>query len=112
MSYFIKSKVKQLKLYFSLLFDEKYKSFQFTNCRMLGKWPVCKTASQARGWHDGDKSNGTDPRPPLMMIHPSSFAFNSSILWDPEKWGRPSSSAHPTTTTTNAAQVHRQLHQS
>ncbi|XP_056170552.1 beta-1,4-xylosyltransferase IRX9-like isoform X2 [Syzygium oleosum] len=75
----------------------------------LGKWPVCKTTSQAGGWHDGDKSNGTDPRPPLMMIHPSSFAFNSSILWDPEKWGRPSSSAHPTTTTTNAAQFVKQI---
>ncbi|KAF8006175.1 hypothetical protein BT93_K0475 [Corymbia citriodora subsp. variegata] len=75
---------------------------------VLGKWPVCKSTSQVRGWHDGGKSNGTDPRPPLMMIHPSSFAFNSSILWDPERWGRSSSSAHPTTTSNNAAQVHRQ----
>lgn len=71
---------------------------------VLGKWPVCKLASQVRGWHDGDKSNDTDPRPPLMMIHPSSFAFNSSILWDPERWGRSSSSAQPTTTTNNAGQ--------
>ncbi|XP_030542486.1 beta-1,4-xylosyltransferase IRX9-like [Rhodamnia argentea] len=72
---------------------------------VLGKWPVCKPTSQARGWHyDGDQSNDTDPRPPLMMIHPSSFAFNSSILWDPERWGRSSSSAHPTAVTANAAQ--------
>ncbi|KAI3412991.1 Glycosyltransferase, partial [Psidium guajava] len=72
---------------------------------VLGKWPVCKPTSQTRAWHyDGDQSNDTDPRPPLMMIHPSSFAFNSSILWDPERWGRSSSSAHPAATTTNAAQ--------
>lgn len=116
MPYFIiKSEAKQLELFLSLLLDENtsfsfgVRSFQFATRRVLGKWPLCKPTSRARGWHyDGDQSNDTDPRPPLMMIHPSSFAFNSSILWDPERWGRSSSSAHPTATTASAAQVHSQ----
>ncbi|KAF9665008.1 hypothetical protein SADUNF_Sadunf16G0077500 [Salix dunnii] len=50
--------------------------------------PVCDS-SQVIGWHLKKMSNETDTRPP---IHISSFGFNSSILWDPERWGRPSSS--------------------
>lgn len=55
--------------------------------------PVCDS-SQVLGWHLRRLSNETtatsesSERPP---IHISSFAFNSSILWDPERWGRPSS---------------------
>ncbi|KAI3442968.1 Glycosyltransferase [Psidium guajava] len=55
--------------------------------------PVCDS-SQVLGWHLRKLSNETTAtsesraRPP---IHISSFAFNSSILWDPERWGRPSS---------------------
>ncbi|XP_030449837.1 beta-1,4-xylosyltransferase IRX9-like [Syzygium oleosum] len=55
--------------------------------------PVCDS-SQVLGWHLRKMSNETpatsesSARPP---IHISSFAFNSSILWDPERWGRPSS---------------------
>ncbi|KAJ8899742.1 hypothetical protein K2173_019441 [Erythroxylum novogranatense] len=50
--------------------------------------PVCDS-SQVLGWHLMKMNNGTDTNPP--PIHVSSFGFNSSILWDPERWGRPSS---------------------
>ncbi|KAL4340517.1 hypothetical protein GQ457_08G019570 [Hibiscus cannabinus] len=55
--------------------------------------PVCDS-SQVIGWHLRKMNNQTDAdgeaetKPP---IHISSFAFNSSILWDPERWGRPTS---------------------
>ncbi|OMO73487.1 Glycosyl transferase, family 43 [Corchorus olitorius] len=55
--------------------------------------PVCDS-SQVIGWHLRKMNNLTDaetdtePKPP---IHISSFGFNSSILWDPERWGRPTS---------------------
>ncbi|XVE76223.1 hypothetical protein DITRI_Ditri12bG0155800 [Diplodiscus trichospermus] len=55
--------------------------------------PVCDS-SQVIGWHLRKMNNQTyaetdaEPKPP---IHISSFAFNSSILWDPERWGRPTS---------------------
>ncbi|KAJ6382085.1 hypothetical protein OIU77_030690 [Salix suchowensis] len=49
--------------------------------------PVCDS-SQVIGWHLKRMNSQTDSRPP---IHISSFGFNSSILWDPERWGRPSS---------------------
>ncbi|KAL5742880.1 hypothetical protein ACOSP7_029612 [Xanthoceras sorbifolium] len=52
--------------------------------------PVCDS-SQVIGWHLKKMHNETDVKPP---IHISSFAFNSSILWDPERWGRPSSVQH------------------
>ncbi|KAJ6407406.1 hypothetical protein OIU84_010826 [Salix udensis] len=47
--------------------------------------PVCDS-SQVIGWHLKNMNTKTDSRPP---IHISSFGFNSSILWDPERWGRP-----------------------
>ncbi|EYU38516.1 hypothetical protein MIMGU_mgv1a009864mg [Erythranthe guttata] len=50
--------------------------------------PVCDS-SEVVGWHLKRMRNMTETRPPL--IHISSFAFNSSILWDPERWGRTSS---------------------
>ncbi|KAG8647282.1 beta-1,4-xylosyltransferase IRX9 isoform X2 [Manihot esculenta] len=51
--------------------------------------PVCDS-SQVIGWHLKKMSNETEQVTP-PPIHISSFAFNSSILWDPERWGRPSS---------------------
>ncbi|KAL3531906.1 hypothetical protein ACH5RR_005427 [Cinchona calisaya] len=50
--------------------------------------PVCDS-SEVMGWHLKNLSNLTDMIKPA--IHVSSFAFNSSILWDPERWGRTSS---------------------
>ncbi|KAG6434036.1 hypothetical protein SASPL_105657 [Salvia splendens] len=47
--------------------------------------PVCDS-SEVLGWH---LRNMTDATP--LPLHISSFAFNSSILWDPERWGRTSS---------------------
>ncbi|KAL5135299.1 putative beta-1,4-xylosyltransferase IRX9 [Glycine soja] len=50
--------------------------------------PVCDS-SQVIGWHLRNMNNETDTITP--PIHISSFAFNSSILWDSERWGRTSS---------------------
>ncbi|KAF7804485.1 putative beta-1,4-xylosyltransferase IRX9 [Senna tora] len=58
--------------------------------KVIIEGPVCDS-SQVIGWHlrNMNKNNETDTiNPP---IHISSFAFNSSILWDPERWGRTSS---------------------
>ncbi|XWS59710.1 hypothetical protein CRYUN_Cryun08bG0145300 [Craigia yunnanensis] len=55
--------------------------------------PVCDY-SQVIGWHLRKTNNQTDAETdaePKPLIHISSFAFNSSILWDPERWGRPTS---------------------
>ncbi|RRT84083.1 hypothetical protein B296_00015746 [Ensete ventricosum] len=65
--------------------------------RVVLDGPVCR-ASRVEGWISKDLSDdkrllltATDmnPRPPKINI--SGFAFNSSILWDPERWGRPTS---------------------
>ncbi|GAA0147656.1 glycosyltransferase [Lithospermum erythrorhizon] len=55
--------------------------------RLIIEGPVCDS-SEVIGWHLKKLQNLTDSRPP---IHLSSIAFNSSILWDPERWGRTSS---------------------
>ncbi|KAL1822674.1 hypothetical protein ACET3Z_009452 [Daucus carota] len=59
--------------------------------RVTIEGPVCNSA-EVIGWHLKRKNNNNateeDTKSPL---HISSFAFNSSILWDPERWGRPSS---------------------
>lgn len=70
--------------------------------RRFGTWPVAMLAqsknkatlegpvcngSQVIGWHTNEKSKK------LRRFHVdmSGFAFNSSILWDPKRWGRPTS---------------------
>ncbi|CAL9179806.1 unnamed protein product [Musa hybrid cultivar] len=59
--------------------------------------PICHS-SKVEGWILKDLSNdkrllvtSTDlnQKPPKINI--SGFGFNSSILWDPERWGRPTS---------------------
>ncbi|KAM3341084.1 beta-1,4-xylosyltransferase IRX9 [Capsicum galapagoense] len=55
--------------------------------------PVCDS-SEVMGWHLKKSSNNSitdnnNERPPIIRV--SNFAFNSSILWDPERWGRTSS---------------------
>ncbi|XP_065855353.1 beta-1,4-xylosyltransferase IRX9 [Euphorbia lathyris] len=69
--------------------------------KVIIEGPVCDS-SQVIGWHlkkininynNNESEDGNAIRPP---IHISSFAFNSSILWDPERWGRPSSIPHAT----------------
>ncbi|GFP83754.1 probable beta-1 4-xylosyltransferase irx9 [Phtheirospermum japonicum] len=59
--------------------------------RVIIEGPVCDS-SEVVGWHLRKMNNVTSDdtiRPP--PLHISSFAFNSSILWDPERWGRTSS---------------------
>ncbi|KAK7267639.1 hypothetical protein RIF29_20317 [Crotalaria pallida] len=56
--------------------------------KIIIEGPVCDS-SQVIGWHLRNMNNGTDTTTPPNHI--SSFAFNSSILWDPERWGRTSS---------------------
>ncbi|KAK7355720.1 hypothetical protein VNO80_14980 [Phaseolus coccineus] len=55
--------------------------------KVIIEGPVCDS-SQVIGWHLRNMNNETDTITP--PIHISSFAFNSSILWDPERWGRTS----------------------
>ncbi|CAL9096534.1 unnamed protein product [Musa textilis] len=59
--------------------------------------PICHS-SKVEGWIlkdlSGDKrlsvtSTDMNPKPPKINI--SGFGFNSSILWDPERWGRSTS---------------------
>lgn len=53
--------------------------------------PVCES-SQVVGWNlKTTNNNVTDYTISASLLHISSFAFNSSILWDPERWGRSSS---------------------
>uniref|UniRef100_J3LMQ3 Glycosyltransferases n=1 Tax=Oryza brachyantha TaxID=4533 RepID=J3LMQ3_ORYBR len=81
---------------------------QLRQIRTFGAWPVammsqnerkvvvhgpaCSSSSVA-GWFAMDLSNATSPgagageaRPLELDVH--GFAFNSSVLWDPERWGR------------------------
>ncbi|RDY07124.1 putative beta-1,4-xylosyltransferase IRX9, partial [Mucuna pruriens] len=52
--------------------------------------PVCDS-SQVIRWHLRNMNNETDTNTITPPIHISTFAFNSSILWDPQRWGRTSS---------------------
>ncbi|CAN6313165.1 unnamed protein product [Urochloa humidicola] len=61
--------------------------------KVVVRGPAC-SASAVTGWFSQDFSNGTaapattstTARPPEVDAH--GFAFNSSVLWDPERWGR------------------------
>jgi len=48
--------------------------------------PVCN-GSQVLGWHTNEKSK----RLRRFHVDMSGFAFNSTILWDPKRWRRPTS---------------------
>ncbi|KAJ7958866.1 Glycosyltransferase [Quillaja saponaria] len=48
--------------------------------------PVCN-GSQVIGWHTNEKSK----RLRRFHVDMSGFAFNSTILWDPKRWRRPTS---------------------
>ncbi|KAJ7965845.1 Glycosyltransferase [Quillaja saponaria] len=50
--------------------------------------PICN-GSQVIGWHTNEKSK----RLRRFHVDMSGFAFNSTILWDPKRWRRPTS--HP-----------------
>lgn len=70
--------------------------------RRFGTWPVAMLAesknkatlegpicngSQVIGWHTNDKSK----RLRRFHVDMSGFAFNSTILWDPKRWKKPTS---------------------
>lgn len=48
--------------------------------------PVCN-ATQVIGWHTNEKSK----RLRRFHVDMSGFAFNSTVLWDPKRWRRPTS---------------------
>ncbi|KAG8096439.1 hypothetical protein GUJ93_ZPchr0013g33842 [Zizania palustris] len=81
---------------------------QLQQIRTFGAWPVatmshderkvvvqgpaCSSSSVA-GWFSTGFSNGTSPgagagAARLRELDVHGFAFNSSVLWDPERWGR------------------------
>ncbi|TVU47451.1 hypothetical protein EJB05_07054, partial [Eragrostis curvula] len=59
--------------------------------KVVVRGPAC-SSSGVTGWFSQDFSNGTaateasTARPREVDVH--GFAFNSSVLWDPERWGR------------------------
>ena len=58
--------------------------------KVVVRGPACSAAA-VTGWFSRDfGGNGTaaatTARPPEVDAH--GFAFNSSVLWDPERWGR------------------------
>ncbi|KAH6755882.1 Nucleotide-diphospho-sugar transferases superfamily protein [Perilla frutescens var. hirtella] len=56
--------------------------------KVMIEGPVCDS-SEVMGWHLMKMKNLTVDKPSTPPpIHISSFAFNSSIMWDPERWGR------------------------
>ncbi|KAG6466362.1 hypothetical protein ZIOFF_075853 [Zingiber officinale] len=83
------------------------------NFRVRGAWPVAMVSenrkkvvvdgpichsSRIEGWILKDLSNdkrlslsSADVSTKPLKINISGFVFNSSILWDPERWGRPTS---------------------
>ncbi|KAD5803145.1 hypothetical protein R6Q59_024599 [Mikania micrantha] len=54
--------------------------------------PVCDS-SEVIGWHLKTLNNSADDTT-RSPVHISTVGFNSSILWDPERWGRLSSAQH------------------
>ena len=48
--------------------------------------PACN-GTQVIGWHTNEKSK----RLRRFHVDMSGFAFNSTILWDPKRWRRPTS---------------------
>ena len=72
------------------------------HCSRFGTWPVAMLAhsknkailegpvcngSQVIGWHTNEKSK----RLRRFHVDMAGFAFNSTILWDPKRWRRPTS---------------------
>ncbi|KAK1289705.1 putative beta-1,4-xylosyltransferase IRX9H [Acorus calamus] len=73
---------------------------QMRNIRRFGTWPVGMLAenknkanlegpvcngSQVLGWHTKERSDSFQ----RFHVGMSGFAFNSTILWDPKRWHRP-----------------------
>lgn len=72
----------------------------FCGCSRIGTWttaklvqsrdgilldgPICNS-SRVVGWHVDDRER----RPQRFHAEMSGFAFNSTIIWDRERWHRP-----------------------
>ncbi|MFS7908702.1 putative 1,4-beta-D-xylan synthase [Helianthus anomalus] len=54
--------------------------------------PICDS-SEVIGWHLKSLNNSADDTT-RSPVHISTVGFNSSILWDPERWGRLTSAQH------------------
>ncbi|XP_057469961.1 probable beta-1,4-xylosyltransferase IRX9H [Actinidia eriantha] len=54
--------------------------------KVILEGPVCN-GSEVIGWHTNEKSK----RLRRFHVDMSGFAFNSTILWDPKRWQRPTS---------------------
>ncbi|CAL9113086.1 unnamed protein product [Musa acuminata var. zebrina] len=92
------------------------KALLINKCRVFGTWPLATASANRRrvvvdgpvcssskvvGWLFKDSSNDkatvrspmtdADMKRKPLQIDISAFAFNSTILWDPERWGRPTS---------------------
>ncbi|KAJ4971231.1 hypothetical protein NE237_004330 [Protea cynaroides] len=79
----------ELSNYYDLGFFEEIRKTE-----VLRAWPIASVSeNRKRVVIEGPrKSSGMNNQEnPMAPIHISSFAFNSSILWDPERWGRSSS---------------------
>ncbi|KAM7255253.1 hypothetical protein ACFE04_020494 [Oxalis oulophora] len=85
--------------------------------KVIIEGPVCDS-SEVIGWHlkkmnnnnsNESKDSNSPPSNSPPPIHISSFGFNSSILWDPERWGRPSSSLHQDTSQPQLTLPHTSL---
>ncbi|KDP34199.1 hypothetical protein JCGZ_07770 [Jatropha curcas] len=75
---------------------------QMRKIRRFGTWTVAKVMGQSKGFLDGPVCNGTRVigwhvnesirsirRFRRFHVDMSGFAFNSTILWDPKRWHRP-----------------------
>ncbi|KAI7754230.1 hypothetical protein M8C21_006705 [Ambrosia artemisiifolia] len=97
-------------VHFASLYNVYYLSFfdEIRTIEVFGTWPmaflsanrqrvriegpVCDS-SEVIGWHLKSLNNSTDDAT-RSPVHISTVGFNSSILWDPERWGRLSSTQH------------------
>ncbi|KAL5711358.1 hypothetical protein ACHQM5_021822 [Ranunculus cassubicifolius] len=64
--------------------------------RVMVEGPVCES-SQVIGWHMIRNLFGSQTQTQINIgssLHSSSFGFNSSFLWDPERWGRASAAQY------------------
>lgn len=85
---------------FLVLYLLSWECMPFFPCRRFGTWTVAKlTGNKNKDFVEGPICNGTqvigwhvnDSNMRFRRFHAdmSGFAFNSSIIWDPKQWHRP-----------------------
>jgi hypothetical protein len=86
--------------HFLVLYLLSWECMPFFTCRRFGTWTVAKlTGNKNKDFVEGPICNGTqvigwhvnDSRRRFRRFHAdmSGFAFNSTIIWDPKRWHRP-----------------------